>query len=576
MTRTLLSRRAILLAGTLASIATTTLDARTRSHRPVAHRTVHQAMRAPVGTRVIAPTTEMVMSPGRGRVVSLTAEPAFLWSSAPGVVSIVVSPESPRQIQLQAVAPGEATVYAKSRSGAILWSAAIRVGVNANTLDQMLRMAMPDAHIVASQMNGLVLLTGTIGAPDDAVEAERLVKAYMGANIEVVTRLRAATPLQVMLRVRIAEVSRSLAKSINSSLVTNNTGTGINIAQGRNLGSFGTRDYTGYPTRDFSSQFGFPAGTLPAYPFDPANPGTPLNPIAKVFTEKLGAGTGTTSIALLGRLFGIDTAAAFDLAETDGLVTLLAEPNLTALSGETASFLAGGEFPIPQSSGFGQVSVDYKQYGVSLAFTPTVLADGRISMRVRPEVSQLSSQGAVTLNGYTIPAVTTRRTETTVELGSGQSFVIGGLLQNNNNNSIQKAPGLGDVPVLGALFRSNGYQRNQTELMIVVTPYLVRPVDSADIVLPTDGLQNPTDLEAALLGKMSRGRPVDPRTRPQLAPPVTVAAPSVGAALIPPPPAPATAPPAAVAMQAPVRETARPARSARGGASAAAMPGFSN
>jgi pilus assembly protein CpaC len=191
-------------------------------------------------------------------------------------------------------------------------------------------------------------------------------------------------------------------------------------------------------------------------------------------------------------LFGLDVLSSLDIAAKDGLVTLLAEPNLTALSGETASFLAGGEFPIPVSQSLGTLSIEYKQYGVALAFTPIVLADGRISMRVRPEVSELSENGAVKLNGYVIPALTVRRAETTVELGSGQSFMIAGLLRNTSRNDIDKAPFLGDLPILGALVRSNSFKRQETELVIVVTPYLVKPV-SGRIALPTDGYRAPSD-----------------------------------------------------------------------------------
>ena len=221
--------------------------------------------------------------------------------------------------------------------------------------------------------------------------------------------------------------------------------------------------------------------------------------------------------------------ASLDLGETDGQVTTLANPNLTALSGETGTFLAGGEIPIPVSQGLGAVSVEYKQYGVSLSYTPTVLADGRISLRVRPEVSQLSTQGAVTISGTTIPALTTRRAETTVELGSGQSFMIAGLLQNDHNNSINKAPGLGDVPILGALFRSNAFQRNETELVIVITPYLVKPVNANDIVLPTDGYKAPTDLGRVLMGQLSGGTTGGDRPKPSMAPP-PAAQPAFGAA----------------------------------------------
>jgi len=213
---------------------------------------------------------------------------------------------------------------------------------------------------------------------------------------------------------------------------------------------------------------------------------------------------GGTTLGLFGHLFGTDLLGTLDLMQNDGFVTTLAEPTLTALSGETASFLAGGEFPIPVSQAIGAVTIEYKQYGVGLAFTPIVLADGRISMRVRPEVSEISSAGSVTLNGFVVPALTTRRAETTVELGSGQSFMLAGLLQNRNNNSIQKAPFLGDLPILGALFRSTSYQRNETELVIIVTPYLVRPV-SGQLADPTQGYRAPNDAQMILGGQTFGG-----------------------------------------------------------------------
>jgi pilus assembly protein CpaC len=211
------------------------------------------------------------------------------------------------------------------------------------------------------------------------------------------------------------------------------------------------------------------------------------------------------------------------------VATLLAEPNLTALSGETASFLAGGEFPIPVSQGNNAVTIEYKQYGVGLAFTPIVLGDGRISMRVRPEVSQLSDAGAVTVAGFRVPALITRRAETTVELGSGQSFMIAGLLQNTGNNSVDKAPVLGDLPILGALFRSTKFQRSETELVVIVTPYLVRPV-STQMATPVDGYRSPNDIERDFLGQTFKGAngKVDPTAIPAPAAGPSGAAPAPG------------------------------------------------
>ena len=291
----------------------------------------------------------------------------------------------------------------------------------------------------------------------------------------MVSRLRSATPLQVNLHVKIAEVNRSLVKQIGVNLLARGTGTN-NFIGGQ--GSPGT--------------FGKPPTFLNGVETAPATP--------TIFNV---AATGTT-LGFAGKLLGLDLLSTLDLAETDGLVTTLAEPNLTALSGETASFLAGGEFPVPISQSLGSITIEYKQYGVGLAFTPFVLADGRISLRVRPEVSELSNEGTIRLNGFNVPALTTRRAETTVELGSGQSFMIAGLLRNANTNDVTKAPFLGDLPILGALFKSTKYRRSETELVIIITPYLVRPV-SGQLALPTNGYRAPTDGQRIFLNKTYTG-----------------------------------------------------------------------
>ena len=269
-------------------------------------------------------------------------------------------------------------------------------------------------------------------APEDVAEAQRLVQAYVGEGTQVVTRLRSATPLQVMLKVRIAEMNRSLLKKIGVNLLNRDAAAERCSASAAAIRARSTSPRARRPV----------TGVTPRR--SPARPST--------------SSTGGTTLGLFGHIFGTDLLGTLDLLENDGLVSTLAEPNLTALSGETASFLAGGEFPIPVSQGNNAVTIEYKQYGVGLAFTPIVLADGRISLRVRPEVSQLSDAGSVKLGGFTVPALTTRRAETTVELGSGQSFMIAGLLQNRNTNSIEKAPFLGDLPILGALFRSTSFQ----------------------------------------------------------------------------------------------------------------------
>jgi pilus assembly protein CpaC len=303
--------------------------------------------------------------------------------------------------------------------------------------------------------------------------------------------------------------------------------------------------------------------------------GYTIDPITRQIVQRPGTtitpGRERTTIGYLTRLLGLDLVGALDLGERIGQVTSLANPNLTALSGETGTFLAGGEIPIPIAQGLGGVGVEYKQYGVSLAYTPTVLSDGRISLRVRPEVSQLDYSNAVTVGGAQVPGLTTRRTETTVELGSGQSFMIAGLLQNNHNNSIEKTPGVGDIPILGALFRSNGFQRNETELVIVITPYLVQPVNGNDIKLPTDGYKSPTDVERVLLGQLSAGTTGGERPKPSLAagPPV---APAIGAVTPITPAAPPMLPGAGPEPKAVAGDKGKKDRKSKG---AAPAPGFS-
>jgi pilus assembly protein CpaC len=324
-------------------------------------------------------------------------------------------------------------------------------------------------------------------------------------KVLVINRLKTATPLQVNLHVRIAEVSRSFSKNFGVRWQGNNSapatqGTRFGIDQGANAPNGG-------------------------------------------------------AVATLGaRLLGLNILGQLDVGEAEGFVTTLASPNLTALSGETATFLAGGEIPIPMMSPLSGVTVTFKPYGVNLAFTPVVMTDGRISIRVKPEVSELDYQNAVVVNGFNIPGLSSRRAETTVELGSGQSFVIGGLLKTINSNNISKTPGAGDIPVLGALFRSTGFRRGETELMIVVTPYLVNPVAANEIMMPYEGYKTPNDAERILGGEIYKGTSGERRVMPSVAPPANVVRPQIGAALVPEPTA-----------------SALPARSS----AAAVTPGFS-
>jgi pilus assembly protein CpaC len=445
------------------------------------------------------PTTHVQLSVGEGTMVNLPRSVASVWTSNPGAADVYVN--SPRQINLFGKGDGEATIIATAADGSVVYGAQVRVSQNLPSINDVLHTAMPDADIRVLNVGQTAILTGTVASPEDAAFATSLVGSQLNPGVDlskegalckicVVNRLRVATPLQVTLKVKIAEVSRDLLKQVGVNILSRDPTSGFQFGIGQgNPGTFGSAA----------------AGTTAAVP--------------KSFNI-LAAGT---TLGLAGHLLGLDLLSTLNLAQTDGLATILAEPNLTALSGETASFLAGGEFPIPVSQSLGAVTIEYKQYGVGLAFTPIVLQDGRISMRVRPEVSELSDAGSVTLNNFVVPALTTRRAETTVELGSGQSFMIAGLLRNTNQNNISKAPVLGDLPILGALFRSTKFRRQETELVIIVTPYLVRPV-SNQLAVPTNGYRAPTDAEQVLEGQTFKGVSGSPARYPAPAPGIVTGA----------------------------------------------------
>ncbi|WHO38100.1 type II and III secretion system protein family protein [Sphingobium sp. AP49] len=390
----------------------------------------------------------ILMSVGGSKVVNLSAKMSDVVIANPDVVDVHV--RSQNQLYLIAKKPGETTVFVTATNGKVLFSGTVRVGNNLTSIDDMLQLAMPGANIAVNKMNGMVLLTGTIKAPEDAAEAERLTQAFVGKDVTVVSRLLMATPLQVMLQVKIAEVTKDIGHKIGTSF------TSVDSSGGKVLGSIGggTRDFATFDSSTNTWEFTNPTD-------------------------------GSYSLGGVAHLLGMDIAGALDLAESSGLATTLAQPNLTALSGETASFLAGGEYPYTVNNGPSSGnSIQFKQYGVQLAFTPTVLADGRISLRVRPTVSSLDFSVDAS-----VPALKSRTAETTVELGSGQAFMIAGLLNNETGNNINKVPGLGNVPILGSLFKSRSFQRNETELVIVVTPYLVKPMNASDVHLPTDGFR---------------------------------------------------------------------------------------
>ena len=463
---------------------------------------------------VSRPANDIVLSIGRGQLVTVAGNMTDVFVANDQVADVQV--KSPRQLYVFGKAGGETTIYASNAAGDVIWSANVRVGSNIDSVDQMLHMAMPDAKIAVSTMGtNTFLLTGTVAAPEDAAEAQRLVQAFVGKDANVITRLKMATPLQVNLHVKFAEVSRSLIRDIGTNLtsIDGSSGFKFGIGQGRAPTTIATD-----PNLPLSV-----GSRVQGYTLDPSTGTLVLKDGTSIST----GGVGSTLAGLLS-VGGLDLLGALDLGESVGLVSTLSEPNLTALSGETADFLAGGEYPIPISQGLGTTSIEYKRFGVSLSYTPTVLSNGRISIRVRPEVSELSSQGAITINGFQVPALTVRRAETTVELGSGQSFMIAGLMSNSAQSTVKKLPGAGDLPILGSLFRSTHFQKGESELVIIVTPYLVQPVNANDIKLPTDGYKS-ANIAQQLFGNMQTdGKSGAVRPQPTSAPQQNPNGPQIG------------------------------------------------
>jgi pilus assembly protein CpaC len=296
---------------------------------------------------VTAPKGEIVLSIGKGQLVTVPGTMTDVFVANDQVADVQV--KSQRQLYVFGKSGGETTVYASNAAGDIVWSANVRVGSNIGSIDQMLALAMPEAHVsVATMGTNTVLLTGTVAAPEDAAEAERLVKAFVGDSSNVITRLKTATPLQVNLRVRFAEVSRSLVRALGVNLTSGDSTGGFKfgVGQGRN-GFFNT----------FRPGSTVGVGNKPkVWVPDPNNPGK----FIEVDGTSINQITNGTTLGFAGRFLGLDLLSALDLAETDGLVTTLAQPNLTALSGETAQFLAGGEFPIPLSQGLGTTTIEYR------------------------------------------------------------------------------------------------------------------------------------------------------------------------------------------------------------------------
>jgi pilus assembly protein CpaC len=383
---------------------------------------------------------------GTGQLIRVEEAFSSLFVANPEVADVEV--KSPRLMYLTGVGVGETTLFAVDENDNVLMSSRIRVTHNISALEDGISSMAPGQSVKASTVDQSLVLTGTVADAEQAANVLQVANQFVDDPDRVVNRLTVAAPTQVNLQVRIAEVARNVDRQLG--IQWNDVSVGIN---GGRVGFQGGRAVQG----DHQASYGAVRGS-----------------------------------------FNIDVVLQA-LAE-EGLVTIMAEPNLTARSGEPATFLAGGEFPYSTVSDNG-TNVEFKNYGIGLNFTPTVIDGNRISLTVGTEVSELDFN-----QSETVPSLRTRRAETTVDLASGQSFAIAGLMQNSSSQNASRVPGLGTMPVLGGLFRSQAFKRGQSELVIIVTPVIVNPTSGRRITTPVDNFIPPNDFERILLGRV-QGNP---------------------------------------------------------------------
>ncbi|MGI4859188.1 MAG: type II and III secretion system protein family protein [Janthinobacterium lividum] len=448
------------------------------------HHVVHHVAPVPAAPALASARglEPLMLDAGKGTLLRLDEDAGSVFVVDPTVADVHVP--SPRTVFVLGKKAGSTTLYVMGNKNQTLVQRTVTVARDMDALRAMAKARFPNMNLQIGTGNGSLMVSGqaTNGADADAVV--QTLTPFLAEKEVLVNRMTISKPLQIQLRVRITEVDRNVTQEL-----------GINWQSlGKVAGNFIGGIYSGRAIYNYAQPLTSSTGST-VYPVNLAS--------NNAYSILAGFSTGST-----------DIQAVIDALNEEGLITVLAEPNLVAMSGETASFLAGGEFPIPVSQTNGAISVEFKQFGVKLDFTPTVLSDRRISLKVRPEVSQIDTTVSVTTGGVTIPGLSVRRADTTVELGSGQSFAIAGLLQSSTSDTVSQVPGLGSIPILGKLFSSTKYTNNKTELVITVTPYLVNPVDPAKLRTPLDSLVSPSnDVEYSFShgASASAPQPGDPR-----------------------------------------------------------------
>lgn len=432
-------------------------------------------------------------------LVELPRELRDVIVSDPEIVDAVV--QSSTRVYLIGKSNGQANAFFFTTSGEQMLTLELLIERDTAALDAMLNRLLPGAEIKSEILNETVILTGSVRNPVDATRAADIASRFIvgpasDANTrhasKVINMLSVEGEEQVMLRVTVAEVQRSALKQF-----------GINLGAIVNSGNFVTGLLTGNAL-PLTAARGLGRLAIPGYPVDGSSPLKmyDIGDLEGVFTN--------SGLVADWRSGGNAVNGAIRALERGGLLKTLAEPNLTAVSGESAKFLAGGKFPVPVPDGDGGYTITFQEFGVSLTFTPVVLSEGRISLKIETIVSELTNEGAVVLESIAVPALKSREAKSTVELPSGGSLAIAGLIRDEVRQNIDGFPGLKNLPVLGTLFRSRDFVKEETELVVIVTPYTVKSVPRDKLVRPDDGLAPATDMKANFLGHLNRiyGKPV--------------------------------------------------------------------
>ena len=476
-------------------------------------------------------SASLVLPFGKSAIIDLPADARDILISNPAIADATV--RTARRAYVIGRQLGQTNIFFFDAAGRQIANVEIRVEPDVAPLNDILHRQSPDSQVTAEAVNGAIVLSGNVRSAAEADRARQIAAQFLqttGASgsgaaagpDRVVNLIQVQGSEQVLVRVRVVEMSRSLVRqlginanydeminqligeddflnlatangfSVNGSLLG-----GLSATGGVASNILRPESYT-YPSGSVDPNIGTGSAGVGGYEFDPD--------------------TGTTTYGPANVENARRTDATIQAFERAGLLRVLAEPNLTAISGEAARFPAGGEFPVPVNSQDGQISVEFKPFGVGLSFTPIVMSGGNISLKVSTEVSELTSEGAIStgdtpirnqdgtttvIRGITIPALQVRRAETTVEMSSGSSIVMAGLIQERTRHAVEGVPGVMNTPVIGSLFRSRDFINNETELVIIVTPYLVRPTSPNNLRTPADGFMNPSEGESLLTGRLN-------------------------------------------------------------------------